>query len=100
MFVFFFTVFLTPLYKYPPYFVTVIFLVVVDSVVLWLVLRWSGNGFCWDDRHQLAFIAGELSFFIYACFDHDLEAFRGLSIVGCIAIIVLWQLHRCVRTRI
>jgi hypothetical protein len=64
MFVFFFTVFLTPLYNYPPYFVTAVFLVVVDGVVLWLVLRWSGNGFCWDDRHRLASIAGELSFFI------------------------------------
>lgn len=99
MSVFFFTVFLTPQYNYPPYFVTVVFLIGVDSAVLWVVLHWSGNGFCWDDRHRLAFIAGELSFFIYACFDHDIETWEGLSIVGCVAIIALWQLNRGVKAR-
>lgn len=33
-------------------------------VVLWLVLRWSGNGAAWNDRHRMALIAGALSFFL------------------------------------
>lgn len=100
MSIFFFTVFLTPQHDIPPFYVTALFLLVLDGVTLWLVLRWSGNGFAWNDRHRLAFIAGGLSFFIYACIDHDLEKWEGLSIVGIIAIIALWQLNRRVTARI
>lgn len=100
MSIFFFAVFLTPQYSIPPFFVTALLLLVLDGVALWLILHWSGNGFAWDDRHRLALIAGELSFFIYACFDHDIEKWEGLSIVGIIAIIALWQLGRCVTARI
>jgi len=96
----FFMVFLIPQYNAPPFFVTALLLVIVDGAVLWLVLRWSGNGAAWDDRHRLALIAGELSFFIYACFDQDIEKWEGLSIVGFIAIIALWQLKRRVAHRI
>ncbi len=99
MSLFFFTVFLTAQEGIPPYFVTGLLLLVIDGVTLWLVLHWSGNGFCWDDRHRLALIAGELSFFIYACFDHDVETWEGLSIVGFAAIIALWELNRRVRAR-
>ncbi len=100
MSIFFFTVFLTAQYNVPPFFVTALFLLCLDSVTLWLVLRWSGNGFSWDDRHRLALIAGGLSFFIYACFDHDIQKWEGLSIVGIIAIIALCQLYHRVATRI
>lgn len=100
MSILFFTVFLTAQNNIPPFFVTALFLLVLDSVTLWLILRWSGNGFAWDDRHRLSLIAGELSFFIYACFDHDVETWEGLSIVGIIAVIALWQLGRCVTARI
>lgn len=96
----FFLVFLTPQFNAPPFFVTAPLVVMVDGAVIWLVLHWSGNGAAWDDRHRLALIAGELSFFIYACFDHDIEKWEGLSIVGVMAIIALWQLKRRVGYRI
>lgn len=100
MTIFFFTVFLTAQHGTPPYFVTALLLLVLDGVTVLLVLRWSGNGVSWDDRHRLALIAGELSFFIYACFDHDIQKWEGLSIVGFLAGFALWYLNRCVKTRI
>ncbi|MBN1302930.1 MAG: hypothetical protein JXA13_00740 [Anaerolineales bacterium] len=47
-----------------PALVTAILLVAVSLFVLWLVLRWSGNGGAWDDRHRLALIFGGLSFYV------------------------------------
>jgi len=35
-----------------------------DLFILWLILRWNGNGAAWDDRHRLALIVGALSFFL------------------------------------
>lgn len=99
MTIFFFMVFFTPLYTILPYYVTALLLVALDSITLWIILRWSGNGFSWDDRHRLALIAGELSFFIYACFDQDLEKWKGLSIVAVMAIAALWLLNRSVAAR-
>jgi hypothetical protein len=100
MSIFFLAVFLTAQNDIPPFFVAALLLLALDGVTLWLILRWSGNGFAWDDRHRLALIAGELSFFIYFCFDHDIEKWEGLSIVAIIAAIALWQLGRRVTTRI
>lgn len=94
MTIFFLTVFLTPEYNVPPFFVTAVFLIILDGFTLWLILRRSGNGFLWDDRHRLALVAGWLSFFICACFVQDTEKWEGLSIVGLAAIIALWQLGR------
>ncbi len=39
-------------------------MVLFDLFVLWLVLRWNGNGAAWDDRHRLALINGALCFFL------------------------------------
>lgn len=100
MTVFFLTVFLTAEHNTPPFFVTALFLIGLDSVTLWLIVRWSGHGYAWDDRHRLALIAGALSFFIYACIDHDIEQWEGLSVVAIIAIGALWQLNRRVSARI
>jgi hypothetical protein len=35
-----------------------------DLFMLWLILRMSGNGASWDDRHRMALIIGALSFFL------------------------------------
>ncbi len=35
-----------------------------DAFVLWLLLRWNGNGASWDDRHRLALLSGALCFFL------------------------------------
>lgn len=48
----------------PPFIVTMILLALYDLFLLWLVVRWSGAGQSWDDRHKLALITGSLSFFL------------------------------------
>ncbi len=47
-----------------PFPVAMLILTVFDLGVLFLVLRWNGNGAAWDDRHRMALIAGGLSFFL------------------------------------
>ena len=99
MFVFFLSVFLTPEFKVLPWWATVLWLLVLDAGTLWVVLRWSGNGFSWDDRHRVALIAGLLGFFVYFSFDKDLKHWTGTGIVGLATVIGLWQLGRTVRRR-
>lgn len=48
----------------PPFIVTMILLALYDLFLFWLVVRWSGAGQSWDDRHKLALIIGSLSFFL------------------------------------
>lgn len=47
-----------------PFPIALLLIVLFDLFILWLVLRWSGHGAAWDDRHRLALIAGALSFFL------------------------------------
>jgi len=56
MIVFFFTVFLTADYNFPPLIFTVIFLVCFDVISIYITLYFSGNGYNWDERHILSLI--------------------------------------------
>ncbi|MFH2104604.1 MAG: hypothetical protein ABIJ39_14750 [Chloroflexota bacterium] len=47
-----------------PWLLAMLFLVLFDLFILWLVLRWSGNGAAWDDRQRMALVIGVLSFFL------------------------------------
>jgi hypothetical protein len=96
---FFLTVFLTPEPGTPPLAVTTLLLLIFDGITLWLILRWSGNGYNWDDRHRFALIAGFLGFFVYFCFAKDLESWQGTSITGLATIIGMWMLGRSVLRR-
>ena len=100
MFVFFFTVYLTPEFRVIPLWATLLWLLILDVGTLCVVLHWSGNGCSWDDRHRLALIAGLLGFFVYFSFDKDLEQWTGTSIVGLATVIGLWQLGRTVGQRL
>ncbi|MBN2003730.1 MAG: hypothetical protein JXA21_10270 [Anaerolineae bacterium] len=44
-----------------PYPIAMILLLAWHLFLLWLVLRWSGNGAAWNDRHRVALINGALS---------------------------------------
>lgn len=98
--VFFLTVFTSPQQDIFPFWIIMIFLLLFDAVTVWIILRWSGNGFNWDDRHRLAFISGLLLFFIYFSFDKDLVHFTGTSFVGLATIMGLWKLWRRIKERI
>ena len=100
MSLFFFTVYLSPDLKIMPLWATMLCLLALDAGTLWAVLRLSGNGYGWNDRHRLAFITGSLGFFIYFGFDKDLSQWNGSSIVSLLAIIGLWQLWRLVTKRL
>ena len=49
--------------RYPPL-VAMALLALEAGVVLAVVLRWSGHGSRWNDRHRFALLAGELSFLL------------------------------------
>jgi hypothetical protein len=48
----------------PPFIVSIFLVASFDLFILWLVLRWNGQGRGWDDRHRLALICGPLCFFL------------------------------------
>jgi hypothetical protein len=87
MTLFFVAVYVLPETWAPPLALSVIGLVLLDALTLWVVLRWSGNGGAWDDRHRLAWVAGGLGFFIFFGFANDAEQFAGRSCVSAIAIV-------------
>lgn len=89
MTLFFVAVYVLPETWSPPLPLSVIGLLLLDAFTLWLLLRWSGNGGAWNDRHRLAWVAGGLGFFILFNFTSDVEAFAGRSCVSAIAIFVL-----------
>lgn len=45
-------------YAFP---IAMLLLVLWYLLLLWIMLRWSGNGASWDDRHRVALINGALS---------------------------------------
>jgi len=100
MSVFFVSVYLTAEYNFPPLICTMMFLIVLEAITLLAINYCSGNGYCWDDRHVLALISGFLGFFIYFCFNKDVEHWTGRSIVGIIAIVGLGLLFRLVNRHV
>jgi len=96
MSIFFVSVYLTADYNFPPLLYMLLFLIVLDVTTLWAINYFSGHGYCWDDRHVLALISGFLGFFIYFCFNKDVEHWTGRSIVGLMTIVGLILLYRFV----
>ena len=47
-----------------PFPILMLLILLFDAFVLWLILRWNGNGASWDDRHRLALLSGALCFFL------------------------------------
>ncbi len=79
----------------PPWPVSLGAVVLVDAVSAWLVLRWSGGGRKWDDRHRFALASGVLAFFVLFDAFSDLdEGFRGSSLVAIVTAVALWRLGR------
>ncbi|MCX6574777.1 MAG: hypothetical protein NTV82_00100 [Candidatus Aminicenantes bacterium] len=101
MTLFFVAVYVLPETWTPPLPLSVIGLLLLDAFTLWLLLRWSGNGGAWNDRHRLAWVAGGLGFFILFNFTSDLEAFAGRSCVSAIAVcgLILFSVWVNRRTR-
>ncbi len=91
----FVTVFMLPeanLSWLPTWPVAFVFVAALDAGAFWLILRWSGNGSTWDDRHKLALVCGMLAFFIVMDVFKDLDEGFGGSIF--VAIAAVWGLRK------
>ncbi len=75
-------------------------LVALDALVLWLALRWSGNGAAWDDRHKLAFVAGALWLFVPFGFILEAGGVFGMSGVSVALAVGLETLARRTKRRV
>jgi hypothetical protein len=89
MTLFFVATYLLPEFRPPPLWASVAGLALLDLLTLLLLLRWSGNGGAWDDRHRLAWVAGGLAFFLLFNLSSDAEAFAGRSCVSVLAVFAL-----------
>ena len=80
--------------------VVFVFVALFDLGAFWLILRWSGNGTTWDDRHKLALVSGLLAFFIVMNVFKDLdEGFGGSIFVAIAATWGLWKLWEQTKIR-
>lgn len=103
MALFFVVTYVVPESYTPPVWLSVAGLALLDGLALWVLLRWSGNGGAWDDRHRLGWVAGGLGFFILFNLMSALESFTGRSCVSTVAVIGLavfsiWVRRRASRT--
>ena len=84
----------------PAWPVMFVFIALLDVLTFLIIMRWSGNGASWDDRHKLAIVIGFLTFFIvFGGLRDVLSSFSGLSIVGIITAWGLWRVWTCTQTR-
>jgi len=79
---------------------TMFFIIAVAALAGWLVLKMSGGGLAWSNKHQLALASGVLGFFIIIAPLQELDKNRsdnttGMTIVGfAMAIFLLWMFWR------
>ncbi len=83
-----------------PSLVLIALVLVWDTLVLRLALRWSGNGYAWNDRHKLALVAGELWFFVLWSFAAESDGMAGMLVVGISLALALEWMARRVRRRV
>ncbi len=96
---FFLIVFVLPEHGAPPLLYTVLFLIALDAATVVLLVRMSGNGAAWRDRHKLAWVAGLLAFFAVIGTLQDFEGFAGRSLIYLAAAYAFWKLWRSARER-
>ncbi|MBI9050169.1 MAG: hypothetical protein JEZ00_12160 [Anaerolineaceae bacterium] len=84
----------------PPLWMTFLFVILMNGLALYLLLKWIHQGDGWDDRHRFALLSGLLSFFFLFNFLADLESFEGRSLVSIIAIWLLIKLKNKICQRI
>jgi hypothetical protein len=90
---FFVAVYMLPEYWTPPLTASILGLLALDSLTLWSLLRWSGNGGAWNDLHRLAWVGGSLGFFILFNITSDLERWQGRSLVAAATVLGLWLIR-------
>lgn len=96
----FFIVYFTAEKNSPPFFVSMVLIALYDLFVLWLILRWSGMGRVWDDRHRLALISGSLAFFLILGPLATNGAYPVMYFSNPVYLVLMWVVYRQVDRRI
>lgn len=68
-----------------PFAVLIVAMLLISHLSFRAVCKWSGNGDSWNARHQLALVAGTLSFLIALSFLQELSgtpSMIGMSLIG------------------
>lgn len=99
-FLHFFIVYFTAEQNSPHFIVSMFIIALSDLLVLWLILRWSGNGRKWDDRHRFALIIGTLSYFlIFGPITTDGQ-YPIMYVSNPVFLAILWWFYRKVSQRV
>ncbi len=83
-----------------PFPIIMLSLIVFDAFVLWLILRWSGNGAAWDDRHRMALLIGALSFFLVLGPLATNGQYPVMYFSNPVFLFLLWLAYRAVKKRV
>jgi hypothetical protein len=84
----------------PPFLLSMLLLILFDLFVLRLVLRWSGDGKSWDDRHRLALINGALSWFLIMVPITTDGQYPIMYLSSPVLLILLWWVARKINQRV
>lgn len=84
------------------------YVLIVDLIAFGLLLRWSGGGTRWDDRHRLGLVIGIMAFYIAFGLFQDIggllnEGDSGFAGRSFVSIITIWELHKfwpCIVARV
>ncbi len=84
----------------PPFPVTMLLIALFDLLILWLILRWSGDAQNWDDRHRLALINGALSLFLILMPLVTNGRYPVMYFSNPVLLVILWWVARKVNRRV
>ncbi len=82
-----------------PFPTAMLLLLAYDLLLLGLLLRWSGRGAAWDDRHRMALILGALSFFLAFTPLTIGTQYPVLYLSNPVFLFLLWRVYRRVAER-
>lgn len=102
VFITFFTIFVMPdINIFPPLWTVMLFLIIFNVIVLYILKTLSGKFILWDDSHRLALLSGFLSLFFFVGIVEEFEdGFTGSGIVAILTILFLIKLNYHIKNNI
>lgn len=83
-----------------PFPVAILLLVGWHLFLLWLVLRWSGNGASWDGRHRIALVNGAMTLLLVLGPVTVGEQYPVMFVSNPVFLLLLWLAGRRIRRRV
>ncbi|MBN2115301.1 MAG: hypothetical protein JW730_01940 [Anaerolineales bacterium] len=84
----------------PPFIVSMFLIALFDLLMVWMILRGSGNAQSWDDRHRLALINGTLSLFLILTPLVTNGQYPIMYFSNPVLLVILWWVARKVNQRV